>query len=56
MPARQEIWTNYDEFYGHFRRSDLPALRKEVEAAGGEESGGGLGDTASELGKMFGKK
>lgn len=23
VPARQEIWSNYDEFYGHFRRYDL---------------------------------
>jgi 2-polyprenyl-3-methyl-5-hydroxy-6-metoxy-1,4-benzoquinol methylase len=29
VPARAEIWSNYDEFYGHFRRYD-PALLKET--------------------------
>jgi len=23
VPARKELWSNYDEFYGHFRRYDL---------------------------------
>lgn len=23
VPARQELWSNYDDFYGHFRRYDL---------------------------------
>jgi SAM-dependent methyltransferase len=23
VPARQELWSNYDEFYGHFQRFDL---------------------------------
>jgi hypothetical protein len=27
VPARQELWSNYDEFYGHHRRYDLAALR-----------------------------
>ncbi|MCH9670752.1 MAG: class I SAM-dependent methyltransferase [Gammaproteobacteria bacterium] len=24
VPARQELWSNYDEFFGHFRRYSLP--------------------------------
>lgn len=28
VPARQELWSNYDEYYGHFRRFDrVSALR-----------------------------
>ena len=23
VPARQELWSNYDQYYGHFRRYDL---------------------------------
>ena len=23
VPARQELWSNYDEYYGHYRRYDL---------------------------------
>lgn len=26
VPARQEIWSCYDEFFGHFRRYDRPSL------------------------------
>jgi SAM-dependent methyltransferase len=26
LPARQEIWTNYDEYYGHFLRYDLNSI------------------------------
>jgi len=34
VPARQELWSNYDEFYGHHRRYDLAALRALGEADG----------------------
>lgn len=27
VPARMEIWSNYDEFFGHFRRYDAAGLR-----------------------------
>ncbi len=36
VPARPEIWSNYDEFYGHRRRYDRPALRRLLEEAGTE--------------------
>lgn len=26
VPASQSLWSNHDEFYGHFRRYDLPML------------------------------
>lgn len=29
VPARKEFWSNYDEYYGHFRRYELP-LTKEL--------------------------
>jgi len=28
VPARQELWSNYDEYYGHFLRYDLGQLRE----------------------------
>ena len=28
VPARQELWSNYDEFYGHYRRYDREGLNK----------------------------
>ncbi len=28
VPARQELWSNYDVFYGHFKRFDIDALNK----------------------------
>jgi hypothetical protein len=27
VPSRQEIWSNYDEFYGHFRRYSIKSLK-----------------------------
>jgi SAM-dependent methyltransferase len=27
VPARKELWSNYDEHFGHFRRYDLQTLR-----------------------------
>lgn len=37
VPARQELWSNYDEFYGHQRRYSLDELR-EFGLASGLES------------------
>jgi len=34
VPARQEIWSNYDAFYGHYRRYNLAALRALGESQG----------------------
>ncbi|MGI9285185.1 MAG: methyltransferase domain-containing protein [Pseudomonadales bacterium] len=28
VPAGQELWSNYDEFYGHYRRYSLPMLKQ----------------------------
>jgi hypothetical protein len=28
VPARRELWSNYDDFYGHRTRYDLPSLRR----------------------------
>ncbi len=28
VPARAELWSNYDEYYGHFRRYDRPMMRR----------------------------
>ena len=36
VPARQEIWSNYDEFYGHRRRFDRASLGRLIADAGGE--------------------
>ncbi len=34
VPARKELWTSFDEHYGHFRRYDRPMLRNELAIAG----------------------
>ncbi len=34
VPARQELWSNYDEFYRHFQRYDLSSARQLAENAG----------------------
>ena len=34
VPARQEIWSNYDTRYRHYRRYDLQLLRETVESVG----------------------
>jgi hypothetical protein len=34
VPARQELWSNYDDFYGHHRRYDLAMLRALGEGEG----------------------
>ncbi len=36
VPARQELFSNYDEFNGHFRRYDPAMLRAHVEQGGGK--------------------
>jgi SAM-dependent methyltransferase len=33
VPARQELWSNWDQHYGHFRRYDLRLLRETLDAA-----------------------
>jgi 2-polyprenyl-3-methyl-5-hydroxy-6-metoxy-1,4-benzoquinol methylase len=34
VPARSELWSNYDEHYGHYRRYDLHSLEAELASAG----------------------
>ena len=34
VPARKELWSNYDEHFGHYRRYDLGELLRTVETAG----------------------
>jgi len=34
VPARQEVWSNYDAHYGHHRRYDRPLLARSLRAAG----------------------
>jgi SAM-dependent methyltransferase len=34
VPARQELWSNFDDHYGHLRRYDRPTLQKEMSCAG----------------------
>jgi 2-polyprenyl-3-methyl-5-hydroxy-6-metoxy-1,4-benzoquinol methylase len=34
VPARKELWSNYDAYYGHFRRYDLELARNTIAAAG----------------------
>lgn len=34
VPARKELWSNFDDRYGHFRRYDVAMLGRELEAAG----------------------
>jgi SAM-dependent methyltransferase len=34
VPARRELWSNYDEFYRHYRRYDLTGLRETLARAG----------------------
>lgn len=28
VPARSEVWSRWDDYYGHYRRYDIPALRR----------------------------
>lgn len=39
VPARRELWSNYDDFYGHLRRYDLASLQALL-ATAGRASGG----------------
>ncbi len=34
VPARQELWTSFDDHFGHFRRYGRVLLRKELSASG----------------------
>jgi 2-polyprenyl-3-methyl-5-hydroxy-6-metoxy-1,4-benzoquinol methylase len=34
VPARAEVWSNYDEYYGHHRRYDRPSLARTLREAG----------------------
>jgi len=36
VPARMELWSNFDEAYGHFRRYDEEMLRRELAQARAE--------------------
>jgi SAM-dependent methyltransferase len=36
VPARMELWSNFDKAYGHFRRYDRDLLRRELKQAGAE--------------------
>jgi len=30
VPASKELWSNYDEFYGHYRRYELPMVEEQA--------------------------
>lgn len=34
VPGRNELWSNYDEYFGHYRRYDLHSLRTLLEEGG----------------------
>lgn len=34
VPAKHELWTNFDDHYGHFRRYSLSQLNNEIACAG----------------------
>jgi len=34
VPARKELWTNYDVYYGHFRRYNFKLMQDEMAKAG----------------------
>ncbi|HSH66783.1 MAG TPA: class I SAM-dependent methyltransferase [Bacteroidia bacterium] len=36
VPARMELWTNFDEYYGHYKRYDLDTIKHEMEKCGFE--------------------
>ncbi|NND69789.1 MAG: hypothetical protein HKN19_19520, partial [Halioglobus sp.] len=41
VPARRELWSHYDEFFGHYRRYTLSMLDEHGKALGwGQERGG----------------
>jgi SAM-dependent methyltransferase len=39
VPARAELWSNYDDFYGHLRRYDRPALEALLRRVGRPRAG-----------------
>jgi SAM-dependent methyltransferase len=41
VPARKELWTSFDDHFGHFRRYDREILGKEFRAAGLEPRSAG---------------
>ena len=41
VPASQELWSNYDEFYGHFRRYTTAMLEELGRELGWEQKSGG---------------
>ncbi len=41
VPARQELWTNFDDHYGHMRRYDRAMLQNELSRAGLETESSG---------------
>lgn len=36
VPSRKELWSSFDDHFGHFRRYDRPMLRRELKEAGME--------------------
>jgi SAM-dependent methyltransferase len=34
LPARGELWSNYDEYYGHYKRYDTAGVRSLLDGAG----------------------
>jgi len=40
LPARQELWSNYDEYYGHHRRYSIQTARQLMRESGFESSKG----------------
>jgi hypothetical protein len=34
VPARQELWTNFDDYYGHFKRYNFSLLENELKESG----------------------
>ncbi len=36
VPARKELWSNFDEYYGHFKRYELNTLKNELQEIGFE--------------------
>ena len=36
VPARQELWTNFDDYYGHFKRYNLEIMKTEMKEVGFE--------------------
>lgn len=39
LPARSELWTNYDDFYGHYQRYSFNSFKKELLLDGWEIAG-----------------